>query len=160
MTWTMPFIYKPGTKYSTLAISCHSRSGGTTFLTSRCLNDIPKISNNHMHSTFLHGVQCQSFQITILYSKRTFWGIQRTFHYSKLVNVGTEQITTFNLGFINSFFKVPRSHIKAPPSLLKGPLVTSVTHPPCLFRLTPWENVNRSTTLIYRMRVTSFMNYS
>ena len=24
-----------------------------------------------------------------------------------------------------------------------------MTHPPCLFRLLPWENVNRSTTLIY-----------
>jgi len=24
-----------------------------------------------------------------------------------------------------------------------------VTHPPCLFWLPPWENVNRSTTLIY-----------
>ena len=26
-----------------------------------------------------------------------------------------------------------------------------VTFPPCLFRLPPWENVNRSTTLIYSM---------
>jgi len=26
-----------------------------------------------------------------------------------------------------------------------------VTRPPCLFRLLPWENVNRSTTLIYPM---------
>jgi len=30
-----------------------------------------------------------------------------------------------------------------------------VTCPPCLFWLLPWENVNRSTTLIYSMWVTS-----
>jgi len=30
-----------------------------------------------------------------------------------------------------------------------------VTHPPCLFWLPPWENVNRSTTLIYSMWVMS-----
>jgi len=30
-----------------------------------------------------------------------------------------------------------------------------VTHPPCLFQLPPWENVNRSTTPIHCMWVTS-----
>jgi len=30
-----------------------------------------------------------------------------------------------------------------------------VTHPPCLFRLPSWENVNRSTTLIHCMWVMS-----
>ena len=35
-----------------------------------------------------------------------------------------------------------------------------VTRPPCLFQLPPWENVNRSTTLIHCMWVSSFINYS
>jgi len=45
--------------------------------------------------------------------------------------------------FYKSKRKVLRSHIK-------------VTHPPCLFQLSPWENVNRSTTLIYVVCVMSF----
>jgi len=67
-----------------------------------------------------------------------------------------------SIGFINSFrffqedfFEVLRGHIKAPPGHLKGLLATSKGRPPCLFWLPPWENVNRSTTLIHHMWVMS-----
>jgi len=42
----------------------------------------------------------------------------------------------------NDIWKGATSHIK-------------VTRPPCLFQLPPWENVNRSTTLIYSTWVMS-----
>ena len=81
-----------------------------------------------------------------------------------------------SIGFINSlhffsfffqvdFFKVLCGHVKALPGHLKGPLALQPhqSETPSLFipvRLPPWENVNRSTTLIYRMWVTSTINYS
>jgi len=47
-------------------------------------------------------------------------------------------------------------HIQALPGHLKGTAShIKVTHPPCLFQLPPWENVNRSTTPIHCMWVTS-----
>ena len=62
------------------------------------------------------------------------------------------------------FFKVPHSHIKAPPGHLKGPLATSKWHALLVYSGCHHGKLklmqNRSTTLIYLMWVTSFINYS
>jgi len=76
-----------------------------------------------------------------------------------------------SIGFINSFwffFLSPKRVLQStawPHQSTARPLERAashikVTHPPCLFRLAPWENVNRSTTLINHMWVTSNINYS
>ena len=75
-----------------------------------------------------------------------------------------------SIGFINSFlffffffFLSPKRNLQStarPHQSTARPLERAashikVTHPPCLFQLSPWENVNRSTTLIHHMWVMS-----
>ena len=51
-------------------------------------------------------------------------------------------------GFLRS---TTRPHQSTARPLERAANHIKVTHPPCLFRLPPWENVNRSITLIHRM---------
>ena len=55
-------------------------------------------------------------------------------------------------GFLQS---TARPHPSTTRPLERAASHIKVTCPPCLFQLPPWENVNRSTTLIHRMWVMS-----
>ena len=66
--------------------------------------------------------------------------------------------------WVREFWRILQStvwpHQSTTRPLVRAASHIKVTRPPCLFWFPPWEDVNRSTTLIHRMWVTSFINYS
>ena len=98
--------------------------------------------------------------------------LQQSHKHSHSLQPAHSTSTSLNsIGFINSFrffFLKLRGFLQStarPHQSTTRPLETATSHikgtrPPCLFWLPPWENVNRSTTLVHHMRVTSPHYYS
>ena len=67
-------------------------------------------------------------------------------HYYIQLALSTLHFFLSPRGFLQS---TPRPHHSTARPLERATRHIKVTHPPCLFWLRSWENINRSTTLIY-----------
>ena len=131
----MPFTFQPAL--------CSSASEAPQTFT------LTPASYSHWTSTSLHSI--------------CFFKARELFHFlgcpsgASATNISLNSVCSMSSFVCQAdFFKVPCGHIKAPKWHLKGPLATSKWH---TLLLLPWENVNRSTTLIISTWVMS-INYS